>query len=107
MGTKLKAFLQAFWAKLHADLDDLWQRDKGFLLVFGAIILALKFNRILINLIVASSKSLFNSTVASTTQVQNQENTDNNQANQLVDNSNNLPGNETTITDDWNTTNGK
>lgn len=100
---KLKATLKAFWTKLTTDVGQLWQSDKAFLIAFGAIILAIKFHNILISLVVASARNLFNSTENKTSQIQNQENQANTQANQLVDDANKLPDSETSVNDDWNT----
>jgi len=102
MGAKIKAFFQGLWAKLHTDVADLWERDKAFLIAFGAIILALNFNKALIGILSASAKSLFNSTTAKTNAIEKQENADNAQANKLVDDANKLPNGEAPIGDDWN-----
>jgi len=102
MGAKLKAYLQTFYSKLTADVSDLWQRDKAFLVVFFAIIVALKFNSALISIISLSAKRLFNSTTATTNALQKEENSANDQANKLVEDANKLPNSEGNVNDDWN-----
>jgi hypothetical protein len=102
MGSKIKARLQALWAKLNTDLRELWAKDKVFVILFGVILAIIKFRQGLIGLAVWSGKSLFNSTTTTTSNIQQQENQANNQANQLVDDANKLPSTETPVSDDWN-----
>ena len=102
MGSKIKAALQAFWAKLNTDLSDVWKTEKWFVILFGTVMLIIKFRQAIINVIVFSSKLLFDSTQKKIDELQKDEDNANNQANQLVDDSNNTKP-STDIGDDWNT----
>jgi hypothetical protein len=102
MGAKLKAYLRTFYSKLTTDVSDLWQKDKVFLAVFFAIIVALKFNSALINIISISARRLFNSTTAATDALQKEENSVNEQANKLVEDANKLSPSDEQVDDDWN-----
>jgi len=102
MGSKIKAALQAFWTKLNTDLADLWKTEKWFVILFGTIMLIIKFRQAIISAIVFSSKLLFESTEKKSDELQQDENKANDQANQLVDDANNTPP-ASTPGDDWNT----
>jgi hypothetical protein len=101
MGSRVKTWAKSLWSKLNADLKALWQQDKLFVVVFGAIIAIIKFRQALIGLLIWSSKNLFNSTTQTTNSIQQQENADNNQANQLINDANQLQNTEKTTSDDW------
>jgi hypothetical protein len=80
----VKASLDALWAKLKTDVSVLWEKDKAFVILFGVVILGVKFREILISLIVASSKRLFDKTQKESDALLSQENDYNKQANDLV-----------------------
>lgn len=102
MGAKIKAYLQALYVKLTTDVGQLWQTDKGFVILFGVVILAIKFHSILIDLIVSNSKAIFDSTKKTSDVLQKKEDDANAQANHLVENAKKLPESEVPIDDDWN-----
>ena len=113
MGTKLRAFfasllakaknaLDSFKNKATSDISDLWAKDKGFIILFGVIILGVKFRQLAIDFLVSSSKALFNKTQQQSDVLQKQENAANDQANQLVSDANKLAGAPQDSTDDWN-----
>jgi len=98
----IKASAQGFWTKVTSDVNDLWEKDKGFVIAFGLIILAVKFREILINLIVSSGKALFQSAEKQNTDLDNQENNDNTTADNLVKKANQLPNDEKPVDPNWN-----
>lgn len=93
--------LKAFWAKINSDINDLWEKDKGFLLLFGVIILVVKFRDILISLIVASSKRLFDKTQQQSDALKTKEDSDNAAADKLVEEANKLTNSNPPPGDDW------
>ena len=102
MGSKIKAWLQSLWLKLNTDLKALWKDDKVFIIAFAVIIAVIKFRQALIGILVASSKNLFNSTQKISDALQQKEKASNDQANQLVQDSEKLSDSEDPVTDDWN-----
>jgi hypothetical protein len=105
MGTKLKAFLQALWTKLKGYALVVWNNAGVFkvvVVVGGVFLTVIKFHQALINLLVSSSKSLYNSTQKESNSLQQQENANNNVANQLVQQAEQLPNSEKPVSDDWN-----
>jgi hypothetical protein len=99
---KARAVLQAFWTKVNSEVSDLWEKDKNFVLLFGVIILGVKFRQILISLIISSSKALFNSTEKKSNALDQKEVDDNADAEKLIQEAKQLPNDETPVTDDWN-----
>lgn len=95
--------LKAFWAKLNSDIADLWEKDKLFLIIFGVLILVIKFRSILIDLIISNSKTIFNDAKKEDANLKQQEDQANQAADQLVKHAEEIGKNEGTVTDDWNT----
>jgi len=109
MGTKLKALLNrisstlsGFWTKVNSDVADLWQKDKAFVVLFGAVILVIQFRQLLVNLIVSGSKALFNQTQTTSQAEQSKENADNTSAENLIQQAESLTNSNPPVTDDWN-----
>jgi hypothetical protein len=102
MFEKLKASAASLWAKLHADIADLWKRDKAFLVAFGAIILVIKFREIAIDFLVSSGQKLFTKAQAQSDALQKQETSDNTNANKLVEEAKKLTDSNPTVDDNWN-----
>ena len=100
---QLRASLGTFGTKIGSDIGDLWEKDKAFLLIFGAVILTVKFRDIMINLIVRGGQSLFNTTQASTDKLEKQEQDDNSAADKLVQEAGALSKSNPSVEDDWNT----
>lgn len=99
--TKFLQTLANFKSLLSKDISELWDNYKSFLLVFGAIVLTVKFRQILIDLIVKASKSLFNSAEKKSSSLQEKEDINNKKADELVKESENLPQKEEPTNDDW------
>lgn len=98
---RIRASLDKFEALAAKDLGDLWQNYRGFLIAFGAIVLTVKFRDILIDLIVSSSKKMFQSAENKNNSLQLKEDKDNNQANALVKEAQALPSQEQPVDVDW------
>jgi len=98
----VEAKLKALWAKLNTDISELWASSKIFVILFGVVILIIKFHDLLMSLIVADSKSIENSAVKQDAVLSKQENAANTAADKLVSDAQKLPSTEGGITDDWN-----
>jgi hypothetical protein len=98
MGAKLKAF----WAKVTSDVGDLWEKDKGFVIAFGIIILGVKFRDIMISLITSSGKAIFNKAQATDATLAKQEDSDKTSAESLEQQANQTTNPQSEVTEDWN-----
>ena len=95
--SKIKSFI----SRLDQPIIDLWNNDRVFLLIFGLIIVIVKFRGLLISFIVAASQAMIKKDDTINTILVNQENQDNNEANQDVQQANNLPNQEPPVDPDW------
>jgi hypothetical protein len=102
MGSKIKAFFQALWAKLNTDLHQLWEDDKFFVILFGAFIALIKFHQLIINYLVFTSKLIFDNAQKKSADLQQAEDQADQEASQLIDDAGNLGNNTNTPGDDWN-----
>jgi hypothetical protein len=93
--------LKALWVKLNTNISELWSDSKVFVIIFGVLIVILKFRSILVNFIVLGAKSIFNQASQQSSADQNQESKDNNNANDLINQANILPDNQPPVTPDW------
>lgn len=98
---KVKVYLAAFWTKVNSELSDLWEKDKNFVLLFGVIILGVKFRQILISLIVSSSKALFDKAESKSNALDQKEQNDNSDAEKFVQEAKELPNSEKPVDDNW------
>lgn len=108
MKDKLKAFwakiqptLSAVWTKVHADLADLWEKDKAFLVIFGVIILSVKFREIMILLLVSGGKLLFAKSEQKSETLEKQEANYNSSADKLVEQAKETTQSDSSVSDDW------
>lgn len=92
----------SFQDKLKAPIAQLWANHKWFLIGFGILILVIKFQDVIIDVLVNSSKRLVNDSKVQDNKLKNEENAANNQANQLIDESNQLGQNKPKVDEDWN-----
>lgn len=76
--------LKAFWAKVTGDAAELWEKDKIFFIIFGVLIAIAKFRDVLIQLIVGAAKHTVEETEKKSTELQDDQNKANNQANDLI-----------------------
>lgn len=102
MGDKIKAVLQAFWLKLNTNLGELWQSSKWFVILFGIVILIIKFHTVLIDILISNANRIFSSATKTSDASQARENQDNQQANALIQDANSLPGQQKPIDENWN-----
>ena len=99
MGDKLKAFQD----KLNTDISELWANDKLFLIIFGVLILIVKFRSVLISLIVENGKQIFDAATKKDAQLAASEDQNNKEADKLVQHSKDAADSNEPVSDDWNT----
>jgi hypothetical protein len=96
------AKLKVLWAGIAAQLLDIWNRSKVFILAILALVIAFEWQKLKEYLMVkAGQKELQNADKQDVT-LANQEQTANNAANALVQQAQQLPNEEQPIGDDWN-----
>lgn len=92
----------SFLDKLNAPVSTLWSEYKGFLIIFGILVLIIKFREAIIQLLVASSRQAVTDATKQDTQLKSEENQANDQANQLRQDAEQLSQNKPEVTADWN-----
>lgn len=97
----MKDKLKAFWTKVTGDIGDLWEKDKGFVIAFGIIILGVKFREILISLIASSGKAIFTKAQAEDADLAKKEEGYKTSAEKLAKQAN-QPTKSEPVTEDWN-----
>lgn len=98
----IEAIYKGIITKASQDAKDIWNQDKAFFFLAGALILTIKFRQILINIIIGNAKDLFNSAQKQDAKDQNLENKANAQADQLVQDAQQAPAQEQPVNTDWN-----
>lgn len=91
----------SFLEKLKMDPKTLWNDHKVFLICFGALILIVKFRDVLIDILVASAKSLLKDTKAKDAVLANEEQKAKDDADALVRKAKEEPLKEQPVDDDW------
>lgn len=97
MVTKLKAIL----VSILAELKDIWNRSKMYLLGLAAILAAIEFRKIKDALLVYSGKKEIQADQKKDQTLANQENQANAQADALVKQAADLPNQEPQVKPDW------
>ena len=92
----------SFIEKLQMEPAALWKSYKVFFIVFGLLILVIKFRETIIDILVSSSKVTLDNTQKQDTQLKADENKTNSQANKLVDYAKKLGDNKPKVDEDWN-----
>jgi hypothetical protein len=87
--------------KLEMDAKTLWQEHRLFFIIFGAVILLIKFRDIAIDLLVSGGKKTLTNAKKEDASLAVEENKDNAQANQLVEHAKELPAQEEPVKPDW------
>lgn len=92
----------SFLQKFNAPLSTLWNQYRGFLIIFGILILIVKFRSAIIDLLISDSRKIVSDTVKQDAQLKVEENQANDQANQLRREADQLGKNKAVIDEDWN-----
>ena len=92
----------SFLEKFNAPLEILLSQYKVFFIIFGVVILIIKFHSILIDLIVSSSKKTVDNATKQDNSLKIEENRANDQANQLKEEAKDLGQNKPKVDENWN-----
>jgi hypothetical protein len=108
MLSKLKTFLSNvsqgwnnFKALAKKDFSTLWNEYRGFIIFIGGLVLLLKFRELIINFLLNSAKNLFNSSTKTDQTIKLEEDKNNQAANNLVKEANDLPNQEKPVDENW------
>jgi zona occludens toxin (predicted ATPase) len=91
----------SFQDKLKMDAKSLWNDHKLFFIVFGVLVLIVKFRDILIDILVSSSKSTMEDAKKEDAKLSTQENQAKADADKAVQDAKDEPAKQTPVTDDW------
>jgi hypothetical protein len=94
--------LKAFWAKITSDIGTLWAKDKGFVILFGVVILGVQFRNILIGILSYSAKNIFKSAQKEDAALAQQEDANKTSAERYEEQANQTTNYETPVNEDWN-----
>jgi len=95
------AKLKAAWTIAKSQLADIWNRSKVFVITVGALILALEFQKIKEALLVYAGKKEIQKDKKEDQALATQEKTENAQADAMVKEAQQLPGQEPPVQPDW------
>lgn len=90
-----------FAQRLQQDLQTLWDHDKFFLLLFGILIITIKFGNVFMDFIASKSKKEVELATAEDSVLKTQENAANAQANDLVKQAQQLGQEKPVTNEDW------
>lgn len=82
--------------------SELWENHKLFLIVFGILILVIKFQDVIFAFLVNSSKGLVQETQKKSDSLQQQQDDANNKANQLIKKAQQTGDNRKDVDENWN-----
>jgi predicted lactoylglutathione lyase len=91
-----------FVQKIKQDVSTLWEKDKIFLIVFGALILIAKFSSFMIDFYQALSKKEVDDATKQDAVLKAQEDANKAAADALVKQADDLGNQKTPVTEDWN-----
>lgn len=92
----------SFLEKLNMSPSQLWANHKAFIIVFGLLIIVVKFREIIFDMLVSGSKKMVEEAQKKSDTLQNEQNKANNQANQLIEDAKKMGENRTKVNEDWN-----
>lgn len=90
-----------FLDKLQMSPSELWSKYKVFLIVFGLLILILRFRDVIFDLLIKSSGRLIANSKKKSDQLQQDQNDANREANKLVEDAKKLGENKPLVDEDW------
>ncbi len=93
--------LKALWTTVKAQLADIWNRSKIFLLAIVGLVLALEFQKLKEFFLAYMGQKEINKAETKDQNLASQENTTNVQADVLVKDAQELPKEEKPVDDDW------
>lgn len=109
MLSSLKALYNRFvqgWSDFKAlatkDFKVLWNEYRTVFILLGALLVTLKFKDWLVDFLINGSKKMFQKAQAQNLTLQTKEDSDNKQADALINQAAQLPSQEVAVNDDWN-----
>lgn len=99
----MKAKLLSIWNSIKLDLADTWKRSKMFLLAILGLVLYFEFDKIKQSLLVYGAKKETETSKKEDQILATKEKSENDQANTLIKAAEDLPKQEGSVSDDWNT----
>ena len=97
----MKAKLQALWTTFTAQLADIWNRSKIFLLAIGALVVAFEFRKLKDMALVYLANKQMQTTKKEDASLATQESNDSAQADALVKQAQALPDQQQAVKPDW------
>lgn len=91
----------SFGDKLQMDFKDLWNNHKVFFVVFGLLVLIVKFREVLINILISSAKKTMEEAKKEDANLSSQENQAKADADALVKKAQEEPSKEQPVDADW------
>lgn len=93
--------MDQFLLKLKTPIAKLWENNKIFLICFGLLILVIKFQDVIFDFLVKSSKKLVEDSAKKDQELKQEQDQANNQANQLVQEAQDLGNNRPAVDENW------
>lgn len=93
--------IKDFWNKLNSDIAELWKNNKLFLIIFGVLILVIKFRTIIINLLIENSKELMKKNKEKDKNLQQQEEDYKKQSEYFLEKAKESSKDKSPIKEDW------
>lgn len=90
-----------FLDKFKAPISTLWDKHRWFLIGFGVLILIIKFQDVIIDLLVGNSRKLVKDAVETDAKLKQKQDEANNKANQLIDEATKLSADKPKVDEDW------
>jgi hypothetical protein len=97
MGAKLAAF----WAKVKQQFVDIWDKDKGIVVLVAIVAVIVKFRDILLDYLINSAKNVDKNAQKQDSKLADQETQLKQQADAAVQQAAQEPQKEEPVTDDW------
>ena len=97
----MDAKLKALWASIKAQIIDIWNRSKIFIISFFSLLLIAKFRNIMLDWLISNSKKIDTNAHKEDTKAAETESKDSQKADALVAQAKALPATETPVTEDW------
>ena len=95
--------LQSLWATIKSELAKIWDSARGWIIAFAAIFIVIEFQKIKAYFLTQAAKNEIKEDNKADVSLAKTETSENDQANALVQEANDLPASQPPVTDDWNT----
>lgn len=92
---------KGFLDKFNAPISYLWDNHKYFLIGFGVLILLIRFNGVIIDLLVGNSRKLVADAKETDTKLKEEQDQASSKADQLIQEAQKLSENKPVIDEDW------